>query len=748
MTTSTIRLSTAKIVGSLLVIVVVAASCSNSRGLGDLADGGSDDRTESTVGSTEDQANPSSEPGISIDIDGNEIVLTSGLENFNGCDALLDRIKSEALERVGPYGFGQGGPIIFENFARSAVDVNQTTPNAALLADDASAPANTAPQADAMSRDGAGTFSGTNNQELDVDEADLVKTDGKRLVIAMNQTLNVIDTTGSEPRLIKSIKLPDEVYGGQMFLHGNRVLLMTSGWTETPFLPTDNGLARDIAWFPGSPVAKLIAINLDSGEIEQTLEFEGSYLSAREVNDSIRIVLNASAERFSFLYPSNEGAEDSAEAANRSLIEESTIEQWIPTFRRTQGSEVVDEGPIVDCNQVHIPREFAGFGSLLVLTADLNGGLSINDGVSVFTDAQTVYASTDRVVVATPRWPEWGPDGEIVSSSDDYTTALHTFDITDPTTARYVASGSVRGSLLNQFSMSEWQGNLRVATTESAPWDRRENSESFVTVLGENGGHLKELGRVGGIGKGEQIFSVRFLGAKGYVVTFRQVDPLYTLDLSDPANPSVTGELKIPGFSTYLHPVSDTHLIGIGTDGDDDGRTFGTVMSLFDVSDPTNPTRTDKVALGPEFSNGEEGDSHTDVDGDSKAFTYWDNIGIVPVSWYRYNQSEGQEQNGSEAVLIDVDANEGLREIGRVSHPSVTECEDGIYPEPALESADAEADLVKPIAPEHCYTWTPSIRRSVIIGDDLYTVSDAGVLVSNFNSLETRSWIKFEQFNR
>ncbi|MCP5033268.1 MAG: hypothetical protein GY939_15830, partial [Actinomycetia bacterium] len=516
---------------------------------------------------------------------GQDIVLTSGLETVDSCDALLERIKDEAIERVGPYGFDNGYFGIEEGFAIDAMAEGGVDDEASFDSAEA-APAAAADTAGGLDRDqntttaaSDGEFSETNNQEKGVDEADLVKTDGERLVIVTGNTLRVIDTTSATPRLTKTITLPEDSWGGQLFLDGDRALLMTSGWTDRPFLtrsiPTD--------WYQGSSIGRLIEIDLVDGKIGRSLEFEGGYLSAREIDGTIRIVLTASANRFAFVYPSNENATEAATEANKAVIESSTIEHWLPTFRITEGGDTVTEGPMVDCNRVHLPGEFAGFGSLIMLTADLDQGLEITDALSIFTDAQTMYASTDRVAVATPRWPIYDDDGQ--PDTEDYSTAIHTFDITDADRASYVASGSVPGHLLNQFSLSEYDGYLRVATTAGNPWEGGANqSESFVTVLAEEGRALEAVGQVGGLGRGEQIFAVRFLGNKGYVVTFEQIDPLYTIDLSDPTKPKVLGELKIPGFSSYLHPVGDDHLIGVGTDGNEEGFTSGAVISLFDVS--------------------------------------------------------------------------------------------------------------------------------------------------------------------
>jgi hypothetical protein len=722
-------------------------------------------------GSVDNDAGPDT-----TDLDSDQIVLTAALETFDSCDALLDRIKDEALERVGPYGFDQGGPIWL-----GGIDGEETTEDMAggrVAADESGAAPAMADSAgmggDAKPADPQ--FSGTNNQEDQVDEADLVKTDGERLVVASGNRLEIIDVTGETPSLVDTVQLPDEAYGDQLFLAGDQALLMTSGWTEQPFVGRAWDEEAGVS-FPGAPTARLLSIDLEAGEITRSIEFEGSYLSAREVDGSVRVVVSATTDRFAFVYPSNEGAEDAAEAANRALIEESAIEQWLPTYRITEGDDVVTEGRMAECDKVHLPSEFAGFGALVIVTADAENGFELNDSTAVFTDAQTVYASTDRVAVATSRWPTWGPDGEVLDD-DDYTTAIHTFDITDPTTASYVASGSVRGHLLNQYSLSEHDGYLRVATTDGSPWGSSGTSESFVTVLAEESGALTEVGQVGGLGKGEQIQAVRFLGDLGYVVTFRQIDPLYVVDLSDPASPTVEGELKIPGFSSYLHPVADGHLLGVGTDGDEEGNTFGTAISLFDVTDRSNPTLVTKLNVD-DAADRPAGSSSTEISWDAKAFTWWDEVAIVPVSWWDY--SDQGEESGSEAVLIQVDAATGeLTELGRVSPPATRECEGGIIepiPEPRQdtptetiippestesESTDAEASFADPdespasagevipaepdpgiVDDRYCFAWTPSIRRTVVIGDNLYSVTEAGVQVNQFDDLDEVTWISF-----
>jgi uncharacterized secreted protein with C-terminal beta-propeller domain len=283
-------------------------------------------------------------------------------------------------------------------------------------------------------------------------------------------------------------------------------------------------------------------------------------------------------------------------------------------------------------------------------------------------------------------------------------TAIHRFGIADPASAEYRASGEVRGFVLNQFALSEHDGVLRVATTDQPPW--RENaeqreSESFVTVLDEDGGALRQVGRVGGLGRGERIYAVRFLGDAGYVVTFRQVDPLYTLDLADPQHPAVRGELKIRGFSSYLHPIAGDLLLGVGQDVTDDGRTHGTQLALFDVSDLRQPRVLDQRSFG-------EG-SYSEAEYDHHAFLYWPptKLSVLPLSVY---SSDGSQFEG--AVGSEIDRTKGITEVGRAEHPS------GDYRFP--------------------------IRRSLVVRGRLFTVSDEGVLASTLDTLQPVGFTPFQ----
>ena len=208
--------------------------------------------------------------------------------------------------------------------------------------------------------------------------------------------------------------------------------------------------------------------------------------------------------------------------------------------------------------------------------------------------------------------------------------------------------------------MSEHDGHLRVATTKGDPWQSGDGeSESLISVLETEDEELEVVGKVGGLGRGEQIYAVRFLGDAGYVVTFEQTDPLYVVDLSDPTAPETTGELKIPGYSAYLHPVGDGQLLGIGQSGTAEGMLTGSQASLFDVADGANPERTAKLDL----ASGQW--SHSAIESDHHAFLYWadERLAVAPVESYGSQVDFEDQHDFRGAVAMRVGEDGTLSEI-------------------------------------------------------------------------------------
>ena len=657
-----------RILFTVLTIALLASACS------------SDDPVEQGTGDSPTTSSPerNDEGEVVVEIDGDELVLTSALSGFGDCDALLDHLRTEAAERVGPWGFESGGwyggPIFFEDGVDFAEDDDMAEEAAAPQAEAAT---DTAADGGSSTRAVEGVdFSGTNVQEVGVDEADIIKTDGERIYVIAAHQLVVVDV--NERVVLGAVDLPQS-WNSELFLVGDEILLVCSGWLEQGLRidAASNGgdaeaafadEAEDLAIsepFYGSNVVRVTRISVDGSGVPDVVEsmvVEGDYVSARAVDGVARVIVRSNPQyNFPFVYPQSEAGEDIARDANRAAVLESELSDWLPSYgiEGANGS-VTSSGLLPDCGAVHAPTEFAGFGILSVLSVPVTGDIDDHDTTSVLAPGNIVYGSTESIFVATQTWPDWGILEEDADAWEQAWNARHTsihrFALSD-TGAAYTASGSVPGDVRDQFSFSEHDGHLRVVTTTGDAWDQ--TSESFVRVLRETDGELVEVGSVGDMGNGEAVQSVRFVGDVGYVVTFRQIDPFYTLDLSDPENPAVVGELKIPGFSSYLHPIGDGRVLGVGSDADLDGRVTGSKVSIFDVSDPADPLEV-SVWQAPGAWN--------DIGWEHRSFLWWapEQIAVIPVNVWENGE------NWAGAVVLQVDGNT-ITEIGRIDHIDETD---------------------------------------------------------------------------
>ncbi len=541
------------------------------------------------------------------------------LTPFADCSAFLDHVKAVARERVGPYGL-DGGPVYWFEDDIMVDEMAATEEPAAQISGDsdgaAPLPATSGDDSTAGSDE---SFTGTNVQELGIDEPDIIKTDGDRILVVSENRLSYVDISGAEPVLTDQITL-GEGWGHELFFMGDRALLFTNGgnWGfPMPVEPlddnaTDTDAEEQFADDPNSvepggefaepeyygPAALVYEIDLsdpDNLSVSGSMRIEGQYLSARAIGNSVRLAVSSGPNQLPWVYPQSEAGEQRATDTNREIIDESTLDDWLPSYELT-GNGVSDAGPLLACGRMQHPAEFSGFEVISVLDLDLSSGLATsfdpNSPVGVLAGGQTIYSSNDRFYVATTKWAgaDLASDETLRRSwSENYETDLHAFAIAPGEPTEYVASGTVRGSLLNQFSLDEYQGYLRVIGTDGSPWDDRNQSETRLVVLQEQDDRLVAVGEVDGIGKGEQLFSARLMDDIGFAVTFRQTDPFYVLDLSEPTDPRIAGELKIPGVSTYLHPVGDHMVLGIGQDATEEGFQTGLKLSLFDVSDPSDP---------------------------------------------------------------------------------------------------------------------------------------------------------------
>ena len=798
-----------RLVASMLILILVATACSST--------------VEASAVRTVDVAHIEAPTGTQGAISRASATLASQtwpdwtLASFDDCDRLLDHIQSEALSRVGAYGLDRGqygrsldddvplddtfGADLEDDMARAFLDDvvgddfepseeesesdmdSMGAMDDLVVADDmgsddmaADDMADMGPPADAAA-DSSAEFSQTNVQVTGVDEPDIVKTDGRRIITVSQGILTAVDVTGDAPQVMGHVALPEFVddpmsridgdmgsdmgsdTGGdaapvaELLLHGDRVLAIRNefGSIRPDTEVGDRGGTRHV-------VVVIYEVLLDGTPRRgRTMRVEGRYVSSRSVGSSARIVINSFPEEPTFVRPLNREGIAVATDVNRNVVEQTTLSDWLPDYSLTAGDgSVLEQGePFLACDRVHVPGEFGGFGTASVLTVDLDEPLTPDDGAATFAVAETVYASVRNLYVATSAWVSASDlAGSAITgrAAERYATSIHKFSFGTRGSAAYEASGAVDGHLLNQFALHERGGHLFVAATEGPP-GRFGGTVSRIVALGQQGDRLVEVGEVGDLGRGERIFAVRYIGDRAYVVTFRRVDPLYVVDLSNPTRPTVLGELKIPGFSSYLHPIGDGLLVGVGRDVTEGGWDRGLKISLFDVSDASDPREIDTWTLRG---------ARSEVGSDHRSFLWWGRDQLMVLPMVLRNR-----RNGNQAYAFRVTRSEGISEIGLVTHSPAelrisTEClheflgpdEESMQRDPLLRlickegqvpnatgykcgqstvgrvdwTADERSALPSTVSDEDIvYSCVPlegrPIRRSLVIGEDLWTMS-------------------------
>ncbi|HEX9041122.1 MAG TPA: beta-propeller domain-containing protein [Trebonia sp.] len=641
-----------------------------------------------------------------------QAVMKASLTAFRSCSDALTALRGAAEASVTPYGMPQVAGASPRTGAGYAAAGAATAPQAAAAA----APADAAAGA-AGSPVAAPAYSGTNDYTAGVDEPDLVKTDGQRIVTVSGSTLEVIDAATRQVSGTLDLSSAGVQYGQlNLLLSRDHVLVIATSASEA-------GPASSTVPQYGP---KFILVDL-AGEprVLASYTITGNLVDARLTGSVVRVVTDSAPD---IVFPGVPSGTSGAErvAAYRAAAGQAGLDAWLPRYQSTSASGSISGS--VPCTSVSRPAKFSGANLLTVLTFDMSAGaLGTGDPVSVAADGDTVYGTTSSLYVASGAMvTPWGAGGTYVRGSGSVQgTQIYRFDVSQPGPPRYVASGSVPGYLLNQYAMSEWNGYLRVATTTGTSWAIADGapsapsgapgasgappSSSAVYELTTAAPVMRIVGSVTGLGSMERIYAVRFMGPVGYVVTFRQTDPLYTLDLSDPAHPRVVGALALTGYSAYLHPVSASRLIGVGQDADSVGHVLGAQVSLFDVSDLAKPSRLATYALASSVSA---------AGMDPHAFLYWpaDQLVVVPI----------QEYGGSVSSAGATQVPQSGALVLRISGTSLT-----------------RAGFISPPQPGG-YAGSP-VERSLVIGQTLWTVSPGGVLATDLTTLGQQAWLPFSQ---
>jgi len=573
--------------------------------------------------------------------------------------------------------------------------------------------------------DGSGPsdYSQTNTQEAGVDEPDIVKTDGDHVYVlqqARPELTIVRSWPVDEAEVVARVAI--EGHPNSMFLDGDRVAVFSNIWAE---YDERNGEMKDTPYRDGYATRITLVDISDRAApvVERTLDVDGWMTSARLLGDDLYVVL----ETWSWMpdelwqrvddvqqrlpeYP-YDGTEEEQAAWRRAarvelrpivedVVDDIPVDRLLPRQYETRPGSSITTDDLLACSDVYHPEGLSDPSVLTMTHLDLSRADSELTGTALMASGWTVYASQDNLFVAQPSSAWWWGWGE-----PETTTHVHRFALGGEAST-YTGSGEVPGWLWSQFAMSEHEGYLRVATTDG--WSARgeEPPANNLFVLDEN---LRRVGSVTGFAPGESIYSARFIGEQGYVVTFRQIDPLFTFDLSDPTDPRILGELKIPGFSSYLHPYGEDRLIGVGMDGNDEGQVFGLAINLFDVSDLTKPTRIDHIVVNSDDWTWSE------ALWNHRAFTLHRDVLNLPI--YTWENDVGF--SGMLSVAVSEDA---LSTVGRVGHADLVDDSECLY---TWEYRGGET------CPDDW--WYAAMRRSVVIEDNLLSISDYGIKVTDLN---------------
>lgn len=560
----------------------------------------------------------------------------------------------------------------------------------------------------------ADSFSTTNIQEEGVDESDLVKSDGVNFYIAKGRSLRIVRANPAN-ELAQVGKLDFDAPIDSLYLYNGKLIVLLQRFSfDGPFIP-----AVDIAiWPPYYQATETIVNEVDVSDpanprVARRVTLDGTIASSRLTNNRVVLVMTIVPE-----LPAN------PTVFNLNAL---TLEDVLPKARSSAGENIA-----IDWPDILRPEDPNGYYMTAVVALDAANVESIVSSTAILADAGTIYASTEALYVT-------DTDFNLAADGRE-TTAIHKFKFDGNGAAVYAASGTAPGRLLNQFSLGEHNGFLRVAThvdnfslfrggpifigfdaadqpvsssTPSADAAPRQPYNG-VYVLGESSGALAVVGSVENIAPGEQLYSARFLGERGFLVTFVQVDPLFALDLSDPAQPRIAGELKVPGYSDYLHPVGANHLIGVGRSIVNEGGfplRNALQISLFDVSDLANPTVVQQISIGGMGS-------YSDVSYTHKAFTFLPDRGLLAIPGQLYRNSTSRFDFGGIAfdgvLVFRVEPATGFTELGRVA--SVISDENQLY------------------------AYTPW-RRAAFIGDTVHSISYDGVRAAALTNFDTTTTV-------
>ncbi|TWT03426.1 beta-propeller domain-containing protein [Planomicrobium sp. CPCC 101079] len=552
--------------------------------------------------------------------------------------------------------------------------------------------------ADSSSASGGGgeSYSTTNNQVDGVDEADLVKTDGSYIYAISEAKVVITDVRNPEAMAVaKELTFKEEMYPQQLFLSDNVLVVIGSEYSAMP-------LAGEILEYrPQTALTTVHLYNVEDPENPTLIrEFgtEGNLNSARLTDGLLYYVTSA--------------------IPDYRILEEPDKGEIRPhSYDSKKGKDLQ---PLPFESIVILPGTTSASYSIITAIdlADPEKNELVTEGF--LGGSEQLYMTKDHLYLTASAFmpiSEDEKDEELDMSiwlPQQANTKIFKFAL-DSAAVQFLASAEITGSLLNQFSMDEFNGYFRAVTTEGFAWDEAAPSKNHLFILDDK---LEQVGSVEDLAPGERIYSARFMEDKAYMVTFKETDPLFVIDVSTPSAPEVLGELKIPGFSNYLHPLGENHLIGFGYDtklepvkgGEPRVVTGGMKISLFDVTDFSNPVEKDTEIIGGSGT-------YSTLQYDHKAlFTHVDkNLYGFPVALFSGTESEYVEFEGAGAMIYSITP-EGIEETANLL-------------------AKTESDIEN---------WETSVQRILYIDDSLYTVSPTEVKSYNLETFSLTSALSYK----
>ncbi len=534
--------------------------------------------------------------------------------------------------------------------------------------------------------------SSTNVQVAGVDEGDSVKTDGLYIYQLRTNDLKITRADGTALQNASTLTFDKQMTPSEFYLYGKKLVVIGSQQQFVPYMTPDLPQVRMIMPPMQSPKTKILFYDVSVPEKPQLLrsyETDGSYLTSRLTGGKLYLVANK--------YLNVYGLNDTA---------------VLPAFT----DSLTGKTQTLGYDQIRYFPDTVESNLMITLGFNVDSPTAEPDKGAYLGSGDTVYASTDSLYIAMNRYHyrvmTFAPD-----PSFQQTTEIFKFGLMDGK-VQFRAKGSVPGTLINQFAMDAQGGTFRVATTSGETWNAGENtSKNNIYVLNSA---MAVQGKLEGLAPGERIYSVRFLGDRAYMVTFRQVDPFYVVDLKNPSSPSVLGYLKIPGFSDYLHPYDANTVIGFGketVETKNGVRTEGLKIGMFDVSDVRNPVERHKLVLGGAGSWSEVLNNH-------KALLFSKEKGVFALPVTLYDTINGQSQfTWQGAYVYSLDPVKGFTLRGTSTHLSDQEI--------------ANAGI-------QWYDSQKNIQRIIYIGNVLYTLSDSGIKGHALDTMKYQQQILYQ----